>query len=759
MDYSTDSVNALSCRSVFVNPQASTSKPLDQSLVWQQLADKLERFIAAWDQGTTAPDWQAYLHDVTPSELRQTAIELIKIDLEYRWVKLQEPTYIEFYLQALPELQQPIPVDLLYEEYHLRQRVKHDKDARDLLQRFPEHAIELRKLIGTQSLKLQTTLMHGGKASPPIKIEPGERIDDFDLLAELGEGAFGKVYLAWQRSMQRQVALKVTAESGTESQTLAQLDHEHIVRVYDQRPVPNSGLRMMYMQYVAGGTLRDVIDRLTNKPPIERTGKDYLSAIDGYLRDKGLEVPQHSPLREYLAKLTWCELVCWIGARLARALDYAHQQGVLHRDIKPANVLLTFDGLPKLADFNISFSASLADTSADAQFGGSLAYMSPEQLRVFAKHAGYTPDQLDQRSDLYSLGMMLSELLTGERPFEKELLAQGTTATVQELLKLREQSYSATYWQPFIKPQTPGLDRVLRHCLEANHTQRVESGRDVERALGLCRLPATQALLQPPRTGWVDWVQRHPTLVVVLLCLLPNIIGGALNYTYNHAEIIQKMGNAEEVFFWVQAWINGTFFPLGVALGAWRIMGVTPYVWNQARREQLDEQQLAKVRTDALALGHHIALIGIVLWIIGGLAFPLAMHLGMGEAPVSMYLHFFASLLICGLIAAAYPFFVMSLFVLHCFLPQLIRHSRLLPSDAEALEILRKRSWVYFALAALVPMLAVMMLTLLEISSRWAPLVSTAGGMLGFAGAWLAVRRIQAEVEAYQVLALPELPQ
>src|SRR5947207_3438799 len=86
----------------------------------------------------------------------------------------------------------------------------------------------------------------GGAAGAAPTLALGERVDDFDLLLLLGEGAFAKVYLAWQRSMQRQVALKVSAPRGVEAKTLAQLDHRHIVRVYDQRVLAERGLQLLY---------------------------------------------------------------------------------------------------------------------------------------------------------------------------------------------------------------------------------------------------------------------------------------------------------------------------------------------------------------------------------------------------------------------------------------------------------------------------------------------------------------------------------
>ena len=120
--------------------------------------------------------------------------------------------------------------------------------------------------------------------------------------------------------------------------------------------------------------------------------------------------------------------MCWIGARLAAALDYAHNRGVLHRDIKPANVLLAADGSPKLVDFNVSFSSKLEGATPAAYFGGSLAYMSPEQIEAYNPDHDRKPDELDGRSDIFSLGVVLWELLTGARPFGDDRL-EGTGPT------------------------------------------------------------------------------------------------------------------------------------------------------------------------------------------------------------------------------------------------------------------------------------------------------------------------------------------
>ena len=188
--------------------------------------------------------------------------------------------------------------------------------------------------------------------------------------------------------MQRLVAVKISADHGTEPHTLAHLDHDYIVRVFDQRRVAQgpvntaNTVKLMYMQYVPGGTLRGVLRRVRDTEPALRNGRLLLSAVDGELLDRGGIRPAESRTRADIAALSWPETVAWLGRRLADALDYADRRGVLHRDLKPANVLLTADGAPKLADFNISYAHHVPGANPVAYFGGSLAYMSPEQLEA-----------------------------------------------------------------------------------------------------------------------------------------------------------------------------------------------------------------------------------------------------------------------------------------------------------------------------------------------------------------------------------------
>ncbi|MFE9325031.1 hypothetical protein ACIHDR_19375 [Nocardia sp. NPDC052278] len=190
------------------------------------LASVVRRFADTWDQTGAPPDLAEYLPDA-PGLRRMCLIELIKVDLEYRWLRYDHPKRLAQYCAEYAELcTGPTPPDLAYEEFHVRRRSGRDPDR------------------GTQPTEVGTTAPTGSDINyrstliaPPRSLEAlngisaGASVDDFDLLVELGSGAFARVFLARQRSMQRLVAVKISYNRGTEPETLAQLDHEYIVRV------------------------------------------------------------------------------------------------------------------------------------------------------------------------------------------------------------------------------------------------------------------------------------------------------------------------------------------------------------------------------------------------------------------------------------------------------------------------------------------------------------------------------------------------
>ncbi|MFY9253526.1 MAG: protein kinase, partial [Fuerstiella sp.] len=224
---------------------------------WEILAQHLEEFLAQWDALGYGPHIADHLPQSDARQRRFVLIELIKADLEYRHGSGGPALVLEDYLAEYPELGVPdgMPVELIHEEYHIRSNSSGETiDVQQCIARFPDKAEEIARVFQLE----QTDTSRTG-ASLAETYKPGDHIDDFYLMSALGTGAFGSVFLARQESMQRTVALKVSRDKGTEAQTLAQLDHPNIVRVYDQTRLPEQDLRLLYMQFAAGGTLQSVV--------------------------------------------------------------------------------------------------------------------------------------------------------------------------------------------------------------------------------------------------------------------------------------------------------------------------------------------------------------------------------------------------------------------------------------------------------------------------------------------------------------------
>ncbi|WP_433713967.1 serine/threonine-protein kinase [Nocardia sp. CA-084685] len=721
------------------------------------LAAAVARFSESWASGSP-PDLSAYL-PCEPAERRTILIELIKIDLEYRWLHYDFPKRLTEYRAEFAELQDgPLPAELIYEEFHALRRGSHSADAASMLDETTATAAgpELAQLTSDY----RSTMIARPSAQMVLDaIDVGHRIDDFDLLMRIGSGAFAQVYLARQQSMQRLVAVKISHNHGNEPQTLAQLDHEYIVRIFDQRFIADGELKLLYMQYLPGGTLLDVL-RLQRSTPLEyRSGQLLLDAIDKVLAEKGEVRPTESAVRTQTAALTWPETIAWLGRRLADALQHASDRGVLHRDIKPANVLLSAEGIPKLADFNVSSSKHLKGTSPLAYFGGSLAYMSPEQLEACHPDFSATAADLDTRSDIYALGVMLWELLTGHRPFADETSAGDSQTSLARMLELRRRPVESTFLAE-LPPDCPvALRRVLLKCLSPEREDRYSCGSELAQQFDLCLEELARDLVYPPPNSWRARLSRWPTPILWLSSLVGVTLATVYLAVHVQELIRERLTDATNA----QLDTGVIIFilcatPPAILIYAYmsRDLLAVPRGLRAGRR--YSEAVLARVRSRTLFWGDLCAMNTLLFAVCATVMGLLLLH-WFTDLPTRLMVHAAATVLVAGTISVAYTFFLSTFYVVRCVYPIYLRHGRTSAHDTASLRALRRRITAYLAVTASVPLVGVLAgFTALEPEElplvRDSVLGLCAASGLAFVAAYWLFRRLDAYLRALERVVL-----
>jgi hypothetical protein len=324
----------------------------------------------------------------------------------------------------------------------------------------------------------------------------GTKIGHYEITAKLGEGGMGEVYRARDTKLDREVAIKVLPEEFAqdkerlarferEARAVAALSHPNILAIYDFGT--ENGVTYAVTELLEGASLREVLDG------------------DGVPQRKGVEYARQT----------------------ANGLAAAHGKGVVHRDLKPENLFVTDEGRVKILDFGLAklsegeigeaptMAPTLGAETGPGVVMGTVGYMSPEQVRG---------EPADHRSDIFSLGSVLYEMVTGQRAFKRESAVETMSAILKddppELAEATERLPSA-------------LERVVRHCLEKNPEERFQSARDLAFALDAVTQTAISSTgvglesipERPKRRGLSFWLAP-----VALVALLAGLAAGYLAF-------------------------------------------------------------------------------------------------------------------------------------------------------------------------------------------------------------------------------------
>jgi serine/threonine protein kinase/tetratricopeptide (TPR) repeat protein len=484
--------------------------------------EEIDPFIEAFERSYAAEgraDLAAFLPEPGHPHYLTVLCELVRADIEYTWTR-GAPRRAEDYLAAFPALGADLHglSAVAFEEYRQRQRAGGHPSPAEYQQRFGVETMEWPLSPYCGDAEAAEYLARAAAAFP----EPGSEFCGFQLVKEIGRGAFGRVYLARQDDLAgRPVALKLSADLVDEWRWLAQLQHPNIVPIYS---VHRAGpLQALCMPYLGSVTLADVLDRRRAGPAGEDEEKGRKG--EGEKERQGEGVVSLSPL--LLLSRSGARYVCEvlrIVARLADGLAYAHERGILHQDLKPANVLLMDDGTPMLLDFNLAQDTKLRGNLPAAHVGGTLPYMAPEQLEAFRDGRSHR----DPRSDIYALGLILYQLLARRLPFS---LPQGSPGECVARM-IADRRLCPPDVRGGNSDVTPAVAAVVRRCLEPDPARRYQSARqlteDVERHLA--DLPLKHAPEPWLRERGRKWLRRHPRLVsaciVAVAAVLLVVLGG-----------------------------------------------------------------------------------------------------------------------------------------------------------------------------------------------------------------------------------------
>jgi serine/threonine protein kinase len=440
-------------------PQAIRLQIDTKTLAIMHCVDAFERSHASGPS-----DLRQFLGEV-PGEHRLEALsELVRVDFERESQRGERPSVVR-YLDEYPELRgsSASVIELLQIEFSMRQRAGEQPSADD----FRRVHADFKPPADTETN--QSALITAPFSDQDVRLAPAaapERVGKYRIVRQLGAGGFGVVYQAYDEQLERSVAIKIRhGDSGPsglsddllhEARSIAQLDHPGIVRLLEAGET-EQGVGYVVYEYIEGETLEVILGR-----------HDYDRA----------------------------QAVEWV-AQVAEALHYAHQRRIVHRDVKPGNILLDAARRPKVVDFGLARRDDQFFRDDSGLIVGTLAYLSPEQASGDSNWAS-------SQSDLYSLGVILYEVLCQKRPFQ----AKRTGEMLDQVLH-RSPAPPRSFDDTISIP----LEDACLKALARQPAARFKTGSDMASAV--------RAAMRPP-TSLLPLVARYAAALAAVsaLCVL-----------------------------------------------------------------------------------------------------------------------------------------------------------------------------------------------------------------------------------------------